>query len=603
MVDFNRNNLDKSSSPYLQQHKDNPINWQEWSKEVLDYAKKNKKIILVSVGYSTCHWCHVMAAEAFSNKEIANYLNKYFVSIKVDREQRPDIDNYMMSFLVDTQGHGGWPLNVFLTSDKIPILAVTYVSVIPKYGMMSFIDLLHFVKNELDKNRAPNFMYIPKSRYKESVEENDLIKLMQDNFDSDYGGFGFGMKFPPHNTLLFLISYYEKTKNKTAKEIIETTLVKIATGGLHDHLQGGFYRYCTDRQWEIPHFEKMLYDQAMLLWVYSAAYKVFKNENYKIIAEKIIKCLQETFEEDGLFYSAHDADTEHEEGMTYTWTEKELKEHLGKDFNEFSETYALIENFEGKIHLVKKKNTLLPELEAKLLRIRKNRRQPFVDRKIVASWNALTGIGLLMAYRYLGNEAAKLKSRKLFQRLLEKHYVGGRLFHSSLGASVQKKEFIEDYASLLLFATFLYQEDFNGREIIEELHGGLMKFNKNGWIESSADDFQEIKAQTSDHPTPSSNSLAEFSRFMAELILGKAEYTQIEYDSPLEHDFFNLLVFIKNGNWHELHIPKKIEWDELPLNSIKLFSEKIQDCYNQKCTEYKSIKELISKVKENGRID
>jgi len=478
MIDFDRNNLDKALSPYLQQHKDNPIYWQEWSKEVLSYAEKQKKILFVSVGYATCHWCHVMAAEAFSDLEVADYLNENFVPIKVDREQRPDIDNYLMSFLVKTQGQGGWPLNAFLQPDLKPILAVTYVPLIPNYGMMPFIDLLKFVKNAYDKAGYSPIKDISPPNVKEEIEEQDLIKSIKNNVDKTYGGFGHGMKFPPHNTLLFLLSYLEKTKDNDVKNVIEVTLHHMATKGLHDHLQGGFYRYCTDEDWTIPHFEKMLYDQAMLLWVYSIAYHILKKDEYKIIAEKIIKCLKETFEEDGMFYSAHDADTDHHEGLTYLWTDKELKEILGNDFNRFTEIYEISEygNFEGKNHLIKKKNEYLKEIENKLLDIRKKRKQPFTDKKIITSWNALTGIGLLMASRYLENNEVKLKAKELFGRLLKKHYLNGKLYHSSLGKDVQLNEFIEDYASVLLFATLLYQEDFEGKEIIEELFKKLKEF-------------------------------------------------------------------------------------------------------------------------------
>lgn len=595
MIGFKRNNLDKAISPYLQQHKNNPIHWQEWSNEVLLYAKEQKKILFVSVGYATCHWCHVMAAEAFSDNEVADYLNANFISIKVDREQRPDIDHYLMSFLVETQGQGGWPLNAFLEPDIKPLMAVTYVPVTAQYGMMPFIELLKFVKNSSSK--ASPMRYMPRQNINEGIEEQELIKVIINNFDAINGGFGSGMKFPPHNTLLFLLSYYEKTKDTDVKNIIEVTLNKMALGGLHDHLQGGFYRYCTDRTWTIPHFEKMLYDQAMLLWVYSVAYHVLKNEEYKTVAEKIIKCLQDTFEEDGLFYSAHDADTDHNEGATYLWTEKELKEILGDDFNQFIEIYDISEygNFEGKNHLIKKNGKFLLEVENKLLQIRNKRRQPFTDKKIITSWNALTGIGLLIASRYLENNSAKIKAKKLFERLLEKHYFNGKLCHSSLGNDVQSNGFLEDYASMLLFATLLYQEYFEGKEIIVDLSSKLKEFYSGKWHESKNEDFIEIPAQTVDHPIPSSVSLAECASLFAKIILNQ-NYGQEQYAEPLARDFFNVMAFVKNGNWHEIHTPQKIEWKELPFNSIQIPSEKIQDCYNKKCLEFANIKKLLENL-------
>ena len=314
MIQFNRNNLAKSSSPYLQQHKNNPIWWQEWSEEMLEYAKRENKLLLVSIGYSTCHWCHVMAQEAFSDREIADYLNNHFVSIKVDREQRPDIDQYCMHYIMQTQGQGGWPLNVFMTPDKQPVYALTYASTQPKHGMPGFITILKAIKVGLTQEHSHDFT--PGYEKGEEIPQQKLTAAIEQNFDREFGGFGHGMKFPPHCTLLYLLYAEEE---ECAKEIVQNTVDAMALGGLHDHLQGGFFRYCTDRDWTIPHFEKMLYDQAMHLWVYSAAYHRYKKSEYKAVAEKILQCLAETFEEDGLYYSAHDADTNHEEGLTHLW--------------------------------------------------------------------------------------------------------------------------------------------------------------------------------------------------------------------------------------------------------------------------------------------
>ncbi len=315
MIDLHKNNLDKAISPYLQQHKNNPIHWQEWNEKILTYGRKENKLIFVSIGYATCHWCHVMAAETFENKEVANFLNKYFVSIKVDREQRPDIDQYFMTFITRTTGQGGWPLNVFLTPNRKPILALTYAPVKPKYGIPAFIEILKEIKN---KGVACRYEDVVLEKSKENTfSDEHILQIITSYYDHDYGGFGHGQKFPPYNTLLFLLSYYERMKTRNLRILIKKTLDTMARRGLHDHLQGGFFRYCVDRNWTTPHFEKMLYDQAMLLWVYSVAYKVLEKEKYKEIVEHIMNCLEETFEEGGLFYSAHDADTNHEEGATY----------------------------------------------------------------------------------------------------------------------------------------------------------------------------------------------------------------------------------------------------------------------------------------------
>ncbi len=309
---FKRNNLDKATSPYLLQHKDNPIHWQEWSKDVLEYARKKNKLLFVSVGYATCHWCHVMAQEAFSNKEIAGVLNEHFVSIKVDREQRPDIDHYLMAFMQETHGQGGWPLNVFLTPDVQPFFAATYMPAESRYGLSRFLDVLHNVQEMYSSQKGDIQKYLPPISQEEHHEEGQIIQSIKDHFMNNT----FGAQFPPYNTLLFLLSYYEQKKDTEIKEIIEKILDVIATRGLHDHLQGGFYRYCVDAAWMIPHFEKMLYDQAMMLWVYSVAYKILRKPEYKTVVEKIRECLEETYA-DGLYYAAHDADTDHNEGDTY----------------------------------------------------------------------------------------------------------------------------------------------------------------------------------------------------------------------------------------------------------------------------------------------
>ncbi len=593
MINFKKNNLDQVTSPYLQQHKNNPIYWQEWSKEVLEYARKNNKIIFVSVGYAACHWCHVMANEAFSNQKIADFLNEGFVSIKVDREQRPDIDNYMMIFIQEKWGQGGWPLNVFLTPDLKPFLAVTYVPIEPKHGLPGFLDLLHKVREAYDQHKGEIQKYLPLIRKEEPVEEQQIIQVIKDNFVNN--GFGFGAQFPPHNTLLFLLSYYEKNKDTEIKDIIEKILEVMATRGLHDHLQGGFYRYCVDSSWTIPHFEKMLYDQAMLLWVYSLAYKILKRPLYKTIVEKIIGCLEDTYA-DGLYYAAHDADTDHQEGGTYLWDKEELRKHLSEsEYEQFGELYELEKNSEGKIHLVKKKNSFLQDIEKKLLRIRKKRKQPFTDKKFVTSWNALTGIGFLIAYRSLNDVVLKAKAILLFKKILEKHYCQEVLYHSSHEGKLQMGEFLEDYATMLLYTTYMYEETGEYKEMIEELDHKLSKFYDQHWIESRSTDFIKTPAQIFDHPTPSSASLAGMAQLRASIILGK-EYASAKYKQPLQHDFFNLMVFVKNGNWHLLHTPHKIEWKNLPANCMQIRDTKIQDCYEQKCREFKDVSDLLASI-------
>ncbi|MBI4175607.1 MAG: thioredoxin domain-containing protein, partial [Candidatus Aenigmarchaeota archaeon] len=292
---------------------------------------------------------------------------------------------------------------------------------------------------------------------------------------------------------------------------------------------------------------KMLYDQAMHLWVYSWAHKVLGKPEYKAVAEKIIKCLEETFETDGLFCSAHDADTAHKEGETYLWPFDEVRKALDKDeLKEFLNVYEVTENgnFEGKNHLLKKENTFLPEMENKLLEIRKKREQPFVDRKIVTSWNALAGIGLLMAYRHAGIGRAKGKAEAVLDSLLKSHYAGGRLFRSSLEGALQRNEFLEDCAAVLLLAAYLFEETGKRKELVEELYRRMEEFHTGGrWLEGMNEDFMQVPAQAFDHPIPSCMALAEMAELKACMLLGKG-HKALNYRRPLAGDFHNLAALL-----------------------------------------------------------
>jgi len=587
---YNVNNLDKAHSPYLKQHKINPIHWQEWTKDVLEYAQKENKILFVSVGYSTCHWCHVMAHKTFSDTAIADFLNKHFVSIKVDREQRPDIDQYLMEFLMSTAGQGGWPLNVFLTPDRHPFRGLTYAGATSEFGLPSFLDILTQVKTFHDGNKDTTQSFKPMSTTLPAIQEEDIVSIIWHIYDKDYAGFGYDHKFPPHCTLLFMIHYFEETHDKLLRKMIEETLDMMVRSGLHDHLQGGFFRYCVDRQWNVPHFEKMLYDQALLLWIYSLAYKLFKKEIYKITAEKIINCLNETFMNDGLFYSAHDADTDHEEGATYLWLHQELKNILSEEeFATLDTYYALTTegNFEGKNHLIKKTPAYSKEttiIEEKLLQERRKRKQPFLDTKIITSWNALVGIAFIHAYRYLGTDHYLQTAEKLLTSLLKAHYDTNRLIHSSLDNLKQKEEFLEDYAAFLLFLTYFYEETGSYKEHLETFYDRLRTFKKNdSWIESDNDDFMEVFSKSTDHPTPSSVSLAELALVRYRIVMNTEEIVDEKFREPLNYDFLNISVLIKRGLFHTITSPLKLKWQDIPLNSIQVKGETYSNCYKGVC--------------------
>ena len=569
MIDFKRNNLDLGASPYLQQHKDNPINWQEWKEEVIQYARDNNKLIFLSIGYSTCHWCHAMAGEAFQDEEVSRYLNTHFVSIKVDREQRPDIDGYFMEFISEVEGHGGWPLNVFLRPDLSPILALTYAPVRARYGRSGFIDTLKRVQKmetsyEYTVGEAPN-----KEGRSPSLEE--ITEILTSYFDKRHGGFGSDEKFPSHSTLLFLLTYYDARRDKRFLPLIEKTLDSIALGGLQDHLQGGFFRYCVDREWKIPHFEKMLYDQALLLWVFSAAYKVLKKEEYRVAADKVISCLEETFQEGSLFYTAQDADTLHREGETYLWSQEELAKVLSAgEMEVLCSTYNISqENFHGKVHLTRKNFTPIPSIEEKLLRIRKNRVQPFVDKKVLTSWNALTGIGLVMHWRATEDRSSLSKAQNLLKELLDLHYRNGDLGHSSLDGKLQKGEFMGDYASLLLFVTYLHEESGEYGNLMKRLLDKLLSFRGNRWTESRNSDFKEIRALPYDNPVPSSISMAELAILRAGIFSGDS-LAPLSFSVPINCDFHNMVSLFTQGFLKVIETDRALSWKDLSLNEVQL---------------------------------
>ncbi len=600
VFDISRNALDEALSPYLRQHSDNPINWQEWTQEAVDHAKATNKPLLVSVGYSTCHWCHVMAREAFSDKTIADFLNSNFVPIKVDREERPDIDSTMMSYCVKINGSGGWPLNVFLTPNLIPMHAMTYGPIEPKYGMPGFLYILHRIKSHYEQNDSPTNPPIIEFEEPKSTEESSIARQLKASYDKEYGGFGQANKFPSHSSNLFMLYYLEVNPNQDLEKMLVKNLDTMFLSGLHDHIQGGFYRYTVDRKWQIPHFEKMLYDQAMHLWVYSMAYGKFKNENYKMVVENLYRSLEETFSINGLYSSALDADTDHEEGLTYVMSYSELENSLTTDeMDLMAEVYEISEmgNFEGKIHLIRKTSEKLPgliDLNQKLLDLRHKKPQPFRDEKTLVSWNSLAGIGLIHSFRYLGDKKYLNRALLILDTILDKHFSEDKLWRSYYEGKVHGGQYLHDHASFLLFLTYLYEEyqypkDSNYskfRGLLENSIASIEQFRiekNDGWLESNSTDFHQVPAQSFDHPIPSSVSLARFSLARANALLDLDYLTDTEFASAHNYDFYNVASMFERGLFHIITNPKQLTWKELPMNSIQKLGKSTSDCYKGSC--------------------
>jgi len=586
VLDIQRNNLDISSSPYLRQHAKNPIWWQEWSSEVIEEAVRENKLLFVSVGYATCHWCHVMAADAFSDRVIADYLNQHFICIKVDRETRPDIDQFLMHFITAQNGSGGWPLNVFLTPDIHPIFALTYA---PGHGSGSISPFLDITKKVYDyyinhRDKILPFQAVEKPP--SIIEEKMIIKELLTYFDSVDGGFGRGQKFPPHTTLLYLLYLLCVEKNDNIQKMCGITLDAMRLGGLNDHLQGGIFRYCVDKKWTIPHFEKMLYDQAMALWCYALAYRVMDKKAYKAMAENILRCLEECFKDNGLYISAYDADTEHIEGATYIWRYDELKEFLSaEEFHRLSESYFIFPegNFNGAIHLIRKNDLPLRDIEEKLLVIRNQRIQPNKDNKILCGINALVAIAILQAARFLEKPKLEARAVQIIKSLMARFWDGKTLAHSLSNGIIQKQNFLFDGACMLIAITMLNENDESWYIPMCAMSEYVKSFQEGEkWVESRSEDFQTIYASWLDHPIPSSVSLAEMGLTRAVLLNGKGFRGEV-YRQPYHADFFNLAVMLRNGLFHLFTTKKGVNWNKLPPNSLQMRGEPQTDCYRGVC--------------------
>lgn len=367
-----QNHLKDQTSPYLLQHVENPVDWYPWCREAFERAKKEDKPVFLSIGYSTCHWCHVMAHESFEDAQIAEVLNRYFIAVKVDKEERPDIDSIYMAACQAFTGSGGWPMSVFLTPEQKPFFAGTYFPKDSGYGQIGLKDLLLVIHEKWENDRerlyrsADEIIAFLKGKNgagspdKESAREGYAdTKLLDEafvyykrTFDEEYGGFGDAPKFPAPHNLLFLMRYYEMSQKKDALNMVEKTLIQMYRGGIFDHIGGGFCRYSTDRFFLVPHFEKMLYDNALLIIAYSKAYQVTGKQIYRAVAKKTAAyILREMTSDEGGFFSAQDADSEGVEGKYYLLEPDEMLDVLGREKGEeFNQCYDITRegNFEGK---------------------------------------------------------------------------------------------------------------------------------------------------------------------------------------------------------------------------------------------------------------
>ncbi|MFR5798970.1 MAG: thioredoxin domain-containing protein [Oscillospiraceae bacterium] len=470
------NHLKNATSPYLLQHAENPVDWYPWCKQAFEKAKSEDKPIFLSIGYSTCHWCHVMAHESFEDKKTAEILNQYFVSIKIDREERPDIDSVYMSVCQAFTGSGGWPMSIFMTWDKKPFFAGTYFPPKSHYGMPGFPDLLDVIVSQWNNNRrkllqsAEQIITHLKSAESgdKNIDDEELIKramqIFSESFDEINGGFSSAPKFPTPHNLLFLMLYAKHKQDSDALKMAEKTLLQMRKGGIFDHIGYGFSRYSTDKYFLAPHFEKMLYDNALLIIAYSAAYYLTNNEIYLDTAEKTTEyILREMTSADGGFYSAQDADSEGVEGKYYTFTLDEIINVLGEEKGKrFAESFDITSNgnFEGvNILNLLKSNDLESDFSEEIHNLydyRKKRTNLHLDDKILLSWNSLMIAALSIFYRVSRNEKY-LNAVVNAQKFIEENMCDGvQLFTSWRDGKHSEKSFLDDYAFYIASLIELY---------------------------------------------------------------------------------------------------------------------------------------------------
>ena len=550
------NRLQHETSPYLLQHKENPVDWYSWCEEAFIRAKKEDKPIFLSIGYSSCHWCHVIAHESFEDTEIANILNRYFISIKVDKEERPDIDSVYMSVCQAFTGNGGWPTSIFMDADGKPFFAGTYF---PKTNLKTLLVAIH---EEWTNNKSNLLKQAEKIIEHLKLKNNSIrnadtqlahtaVALFKRSYDRIFGGFGSAPKFPTPHNILFLLSYYEKFKTPECLEMAERTLIQMYSGGLFDHIGFGFSRYSTDKRFLIPHFEKMLYDNALLIHAYCKAYSITKKELYLEIAKKTAEfIMREMTSNDGGFFSAQDADSDGEEGKYYTFMPNEIIDLLGRELGEqFNKHFDITEkgNFEGKsipnILQSDPENTTFEQYLKTIYDYRKNRFSLHLDDKILTSWNSLMisamGELYLVSKNNIYLEVAKKADSFIMKNLCE----NDTLFVSYREKKRGVKGFLDDYSSYIFALLKLYEatkeQEFLNRaklfcdKVIADFKDDSGGFN---FYSTESENLILNPKETYDGAIPSGNSLMAYNFVQLSKLLQNEDYKK---DAKEQLDFIS----------------------------------------------------------------
>ncbi|MPZ14430.1 MAG: DUF255 domain-containing protein [Chloroflexi bacterium] len=544
------NRLNDESSPYLRQHADNPVDWYPWGTEALARARAEDRPILLSIGYSACHWCHVMEHESFEDEDTAAVMNERFVNIKVDREERPDLDQIYMTAVQGITGHGGWPMTVFLTPDGKPFFGGTYYPPTDRGGMPGFKRVLLSVSEAYRQRRGEaheqaervaTFIQqqalssYPTLTLSESILDDALDALVR-QFDEQHGGFGGAPKFPPSMVLEFLLRSYHRTGNPAALTMAESTLQHMARGGIYDQIGGGFHRYTVDAHWLVPHFEKMLYDNALLVGAYIQAYQVTGAPLYRRIVEQTLDYVKrEMRHESGGFFGAQDADSEGHEGKYYVWTPEQVKAAVASEDEPLVRTYFGITdggNFEGKSILtapadasgIAAKHATSPaqiddaiaRARVRMLEMRRQRVPPATDTKILAGWNGLMLRSFADAARVLGRADDRAAAEASGAFLVNELWREGRLFRVHMDGETKVPGYLEDYAAVAGGLLALYEATFDLQwySAARRIADAMVDLFWDGDAETffdAARDAEGLVARprdTWDNATPSGTSLA-----------------------------------------------------------------------------------------------
>ena len=550
------NKLISEKSPYLLQHAHNPVNWYPWEDEAFARAKAEDKPIFLSIGYSCCHWCHVMERESFEDAEVAEILNRDFIAIKVDREERPDVDHIYMTVCQALTGHGGWPLSVFLTPDRIPFYAGTYFPKHDRMGTPGFITLLDRINDAWNNKRdvlleSGGKIVDAISREHEDTGDAapdanvifDAFAHFKSDFDGTYGGFGHAPKFPTPHNLYFLLRHWHSTKDSSALEMVEKTLDAMQRGGIYDHIGFGFSRYSTDKKWLAPHFEKMLYDNALLAIAYLETYHATKKEPYADTARQIFTyVLRDMTSPEGGFYSAEDADSEGIEGKFYVWKVDEIKQVLGENDGQlFCTLFDITErgNFEG-YNIPNLINGAYPEDKKEfvqkcrelLFNHREKRIHPYKDDKILTSWNGLMIAAMAIGGRVLGDKKYTNAAERAYD-FIRSNLVreDGRLMARYRDGEAAYPGYVDDYAFLVWGLIELYETtykseylekalSFNGdllKLFWDEAHGGLFVYG------SDSEQLITRPKEIYDGATPSGNSVSALNFLRLARLTGQHE--------------------------------------------------------------------------------